>query len=118
MIHSCYRYSCIALLSLIASILVGVFCHRAYSAEFSRTTAQDAVTASRRTAIVTAVENASPAVANISAVREQRTSSDDWFWGEIPIDASGVHFEKSVPGLLLTKMDTSSQTITSLQAQT
>ena len=85
MIHSRYRYSCIVLLSLIASIPVGVFCPRAYSAEFSRTAAQDTGTASRRTAIVTAVENASPAVANISAVREQRTSLDDWFWGEIPI---------------------------------
>ena len=85
MIHSRYRYSHITLLLLIASILVGAFCLRAYSAEFSRTAAQDAVTTSRRTAIVTAVENASPAVANISAVREQRTSFDDWVWGEIPI---------------------------------
>ena len=97
MIHSRYRYSCIALLSLIASILVGVFCHRAYSAEFSRTTAQDAVTASRRTAIVTAVENASPAVANISAVREQRTSFDDCF-GVKFLSLVRVRFEKSVLG--------------------
>ena len=85
MIHSRYRYSHIALLLLIASIFVGAFCLRAYSAEFSRAAAQDEVTGSRRTAIVTAVEDASPAVVNISAVRsvEQQTSFDEWFWGGI-----------------------------------
>ena len=85
MIHSRYRYSHIALLLLIASIFVGAFCLRAYSAEFSRAAAQDEVTVSRRTAIVTAVEDASPAVVNISAVRsvEQQTSFDEWFWGGI-----------------------------------
>ena len=82
MIHSRYRYSHIALLPLIASILVGAFCHRAHSAEFSRAAAQDAVTASRRTAIVTAVEEASPAVVNISAIRtvETRPYIDEWFF--------------------------------------
>ncbi len=51
---------------------------------------QRAVTQSRRTAIVTAVERASPAVVNISAIRSvtQLTSLDEWFlrefWGEVP----------------------------------
>ncbi len=47
---------------------------------------QRAVTQSRRTAIVNAVEQASPAVVNISAIRSvpQLTSFDEWFWGEIP----------------------------------
>lgn len=51
---------------------------------------QHAVTQSRRTAIVTAVERASPAVVNISAIRSvsQQTSLDEWFWrefwGEMP----------------------------------
>ena len=74
------------------SILVGVLWHPAYSAESDREArlgnlASDAVTASRRTAIVTAVANASPAVVNISAVRsvETRTSFDEWFWGEVTL---------------------------------
>ncbi len=51
---------------------------------------QQAVTQSRRTAIVTAVERASPSVVNISAIRSvtQQTSFDEWFWrefwGEVP----------------------------------
>ena len=78
MIHSRYRCSCIIfLLLLISTVFVGVLCHDVYSAEFSREAAQEAVTASRRTAIVTAVENASPAVVNISAIRERR---DEWFF--------------------------------------
>ena len=46
---------------------------------------QDAVTQSRRTAIVTAVERASPAVVNISAIRSvtQITSLEQWIWGDI-----------------------------------
>lgn len=47
---------------------------------------QRAVTQSRRTAVVTAVERASPAVVNISGIRTVvvRTLFDDWFstWGE------------------------------------
>ena len=76
-------YSCILLLFL-CPIFVGTLCNSAHSAEFSKEAAQNAVTASRRTAIVTAVAKASPAVVNISAIREQRTSFDDWFWGDIP----------------------------------
>ena len=76
-------YSCIFLLFL-CPIFVGTLCNSAHTAEFSKEAAQNAVTASRRTAIVTAVAKASPAVVNISAVREQRTSFDDWFWGDIP----------------------------------
>ncbi|RKU24600.1 hypothetical protein C6497_17430 [Candidatus Poribacteria bacterium] len=51
---------------------------------------QDAVTQSRRTAIVTAVERASPAVVNISAIRSvtQITSLEQWIWGDI------IPFEK------------------------
>ena len=87
MIRLCRYYSCRILLFLcLSAICVGTLCNSADSAEFSKAAAQDAVTASRRTAIVTAVAKASPAVVNISAVRsiEQRTSFDDWFWGEIP----------------------------------
>lgn len=45
---------------------------------------QDAVTQSRRTAIVTAVEQASPAVVNISAIRSvtQITPLEQWWWGD------------------------------------
>lgn len=45
---------------------------------------QRAVTQSRRTAIVTAVERASPAVVNISAIRSvtQLTSFEEWWWGD------------------------------------
>ena len=47
---------------------------------------QRAVTQSRRTAIVNAVERASPAVVNISDIRTQQTSLEEWilreFWGE------------------------------------
>ena len=90
--RSCCRYSRILLLLLlISSVIADGTWQRAYSAESSRDvvtslpTTQNAVTASRRTAIVTAVANASPAVVNISAVRsvETRTSFDEWFWGEI-----------------------------------
>lgn len=47
---------------------------------------QHAVTQSRRTAIVNAVERASPAVVNISAVRSvpQLTYFDEWYWGDLP----------------------------------
>ena len=51
---------------------------------------QSSVTQSRRTAIVTAIERASPAVVNISAIRSvsQLTAYDEWFlrefWGEVP----------------------------------
>ena len=87
-------YSYILLLFLcLAAIFVGTLFNRTHSAEFStrtrstefsKETAQNAVTASRRTAIVTAVAEASPAVVNISAIRERQTSFDEWFWGEIP----------------------------------
>ena len=86
MIRSCCRYSRpFLVLLLISSVIVGGIWHRATGAESSRKATQDAVTASRRTAIVTAVANASPAVVNISAVRsvETRTAFDEWVWGEI-----------------------------------
>ena len=69
------------LLLCLSLILVGTFCQIAYSAGTSNAATQDAVTASRHTAIVTAVAKASPAVVNISAVRtvEQLTFSDEWF---------------------------------------
>ena len=87
MIHLCQRYSCPAgLLPCLILILVAPFCNTAYSAEFSKAATQNAVTASRQTAIVTAVEKTSPAVVNISAVRnvETQPTFEDWFWGEIP----------------------------------
>ncbi|MDE0399592.1 MAG: trypsin-like peptidase domain-containing protein [Candidatus Poribacteria bacterium] len=87
-------YSYIILLFLcLSAIFIGTLFNRTHSAElsntthsveFSKETAQNAVTASRRTAIVTAVAKASPAVVNISAIRERQTSFDEWFWGEIP----------------------------------
>ncbi len=79
-------------LSIFISILVGTLWSSAYSAGSDREArsgnlASAAVTASRRTAIVTAVAKASPAVVNISATRsvETRTSFDEWFWGEITL---------------------------------
>ncbi len=63
------------------SLLVGVFAEQDL---------QNAVTQSRRTAIVTAVERASPAVVNISAIQSvsQLSTYDEWvlreFWGEVP----------------------------------
>ncbi len=74
-------------LLIFISILVGALYPFAYSAESRREAAQNAVAASRRTAIVTAVAKTSPAVVNISAVRsvETRTSFDEWVWGEITL---------------------------------
>lgn len=75
---------------------------------FSQSRLQNEIAASRRTAIVTAVERASPTVVNISAIREQQTSFDEWFWGEIPYPrrrllrevGSGVIIDKT--GYILT----------------
>ena len=74
------------LLLCLSAIFIGTLCNSAYSAEFSKAATQNAVTASRQTAIVTAVAKASPAVVNISAVRnvETQPAFEDWFWGEIP----------------------------------
>ena len=87
MIYPRQHYSRIAgLLLCLSAIFIGTFCNSAYSAEFSKAATQNAVTASRQTAIVTAVAKASPAVVNISAVRnvETQPAFEDWFWGEIP----------------------------------
>ena len=82
MIRLYRHYSCMVLLLLCLSpIFVSTLCRSAYSGESSNAAAQNAVTASRRTAIVTAVAKASPAVVNISAVRS--VAVDEWFWGEI-----------------------------------
>lgn len=75
---------------------------------FSQSKLQNEIAASRRTAIVTAVERASPTVVNISAIREQQTSFDEWFWGEITLPrrrllrevGSGVIVDKN--GYILT----------------
>ena len=80
-------YSYIILLFLCLSVIfITTLRNSADSAESNKKAAQAAVTASRRTAIVTAVEKASPAVVNISAVRnvETQPAFEDWFWGEIP----------------------------------
>ena len=105
MIRLCRYYSCIVLLICLSLIFNDV-----YGAEFSKQTAQNAVTASRRTAIVTAVAKASPAIVNISAVRNVQTQPtfDEWFWGEIPYSrrrsfqtvGSGVIVDKN--GYILT----------------
>ena len=88
MIYLRHRYSYILLLSLCAfSIYVGLRCEPAYSAEFRGKETQEAVTASRQTAIVTAVTHASPAVVNISAIRTVETRAsfvEWWFWDDIP----------------------------------
>ena len=89
MIRLCrYDNHPILMLLCLPLIFVGTFCNSVHSAEFSNAATQDAVTASRQTAIVTAIAKASPAVVNISAVRtvEQLTFSDEWlrrFGGEI-----------------------------------
>ncbi len=83
-----HRYSCIGLLLfLILTLSAGLPSPaEASSDNNSRFKLQQAVTESRRTAIVNAVERASPAVVNISAIQRvaQLTSFDEWFWGEIP----------------------------------
>ncbi len=87
MIYLPHRYSCI-LLFLLCKIFVPAapLCLDAHSAELGSKNTQEAVTASRQTAIVTAVERASPAVVNISAIRtvERRTSFNEWwFWDDV-----------------------------------
>ena len=87
MIYVSQHFRCAAgLLLCLFLILVGTFCDSADTAEFNKAPTQNAVTASRQTAIVTAVAKASPAVVNISAVRnvETQPAFEDWFWGEIP----------------------------------
>ncbi len=87
MIHlrRCYRY--ILFISLCTCFaLGGSLCRSAYGAEFRAKQTQEAVTASRQTAIVTAIAHASPAVVNISAIRtvERRTSLNEWwFWDDV-----------------------------------
>ena len=74
LIHSCYRY--------LLLLLLGILCSTAQSAEFRGENTQETVTASRQTAIVTAVTDASPAIVNISAIRtvERR---EWWFWDDV-----------------------------------
>ena len=81
MVRSCLYYNCI-----FGLICLSLLFNNGYSAEFSKEATQNAVTASRQTAIVTAVTKASPTVVNISAVRNVQTQPtfDDLFWGEIP----------------------------------
>ena len=88
MIYLRHRYSYILLFSLCAfSTLVSSLCEKAHSAEFRGRETQAAVTASRQTAIVTAVAHASPAIVNISAIRTVETRAsfvEWWFWDDIP----------------------------------
>lgn len=84
MIYLRHRYSYTRLLSLCAFFtFVGLFCSIAYSAEFRDKNTQEAVTASRQTAIVTAVAHASPAVVNISAIRIVERYNEWWFWDDL-----------------------------------
>ncbi len=83
MVHLCHRYSYILLLSLCTFfIFAGSLCKTVYSAEFRGKNTQEAVTASRQTAIVTAVAHASPAVVNISAIRTVERRVEWWFWDD------------------------------------
>ena len=83
MVHLPYRYSYILLLSLCTFFaFAGSFCETAHSAEFRGKGTQEAVTASRQTAIVTAVAYASPAVVNISAIRTVERRVEWWFWDD------------------------------------
>ena len=84
MIYLSHRYRCFLLCLL--STLTALLCPRAYSGEFRAQETQRAVTASRQTAIVTAVAHASPAVVNISAIRtvERRALRNEWwFWDDV-----------------------------------
>ena len=82
MIYLRHSYSYILLLSLCTfSTFAGSLGNTAYSQA-----TQESVTASRQTAIVTAVAHASPAVVNISAIRtvEQRAYFNEWwFWDDV-----------------------------------
>ena len=83
MIYLRHHYSYILLLSLcVFSTFVGAFCPTAHSADFQGKETQEAVTASRQTAIVTAVAHASPAVVNISAIRIVERRVEWWFWDD------------------------------------
>ena len=84
MIYLSHRYSYTRLLSLCAFFtFVGSFCPTVHSAEFRAKNTQAAVTASRQTAIVTAVAHASPAVVNISAIRIVERYNEWWFWDDL-----------------------------------
>ena len=107
MIYLRHRYSYTLLLSLCTFFtFVGSLCQTAHSKG-----TQEAVTASRQTAIVTAVTHASPAVVNISAIRtvEQRASFNEWWlWDDFLYPrrrslrevGSGIIIDKQ--GLILT----------------
>ena len=83
MIYLRHLYDYILLLSLcVFSTFVGAFCPTAHSADFQGKETQEAVTASRQTAIVTAVAHASPAVVNISAIRIVERRVEWWFWDD------------------------------------
>ena len=84
MVHSPYRYSYILLLLLCTFLtFAGSFRQTAHGAEFRGQETQEAVTASRQTAIVTAVAHASPAVVNISAIRIVERYNEWWFWDDL-----------------------------------
>ncbi len=76
--------TCLSLILLLLSIGLSYFNFVPLSNAQTTQNIQHAVTQSRRTAIVTAVERASPSVVNISAIRSvsQQTSFDEWFWRE------------------------------------
>ena len=78
------NYRRISVLLLIFCVIFTLFVILLQSAVYTQEDLQQAVTQSRRTAIVNAVERASPAVVNISAIRSvtQRTFYDDWLFRE------------------------------------
>ena len=82
-----HRYCYLLLISWCTCFaLVGSLCPSVHSAEFRNRNTQEAVTASRQTAIVTAVAHASPAVVNISAIRTVERPArvnEWWFWDDV-----------------------------------
>ena len=82
-----YRRLFLLLLMIgVISVLFVILLQSDVSDEYTEQDIQNTVRQSRRTAIVNAVERASPAVVNISDIRTQQTSLEEWilreFWGE------------------------------------
>lgn len=71
---------------LLIALFSSQFCYLYQTELTAEDDLQHSINQSRRTAIVTAVERASPAVVNISAEKreQQLTSFDEWFWGDAP----------------------------------
>lgn len=86
------NYKRFSILLLIIGVIFIFYVILLQSDEYAEEGIQEAVTQSRRTAIVNAVERASPAVVNISAIRSvaQRTLFDEWYSKEFWFDAPPI----------------------------